>query len=134
MDGILKHCNWSLLTNASLGTRSKLLHWTWAFTHHTIISWYFPVTPWLCYLCRRKINGFRCKLHPGEARMLQRWGCLPPTTEVQDQFWPGAICKLSLWVVLALLGGFLQVLRYVQDQMLMRFKFLMISITKCPHW
>ena len=24
--------------------------------------------------------------------------------------------------------------RYVQDCILMRFKFLMISITKCPHW
>ena len=24
--------------------------------------------------------------------------------------------------------------RYVQDWMLMRFKFLMVSITKCPHW
>ena len=24
--------------------------------------------------------------------------------------------------------------RYVQDRTLMRFKFLMISITKCPHW
>ena len=26
------------------------------------------------------------------------------------------------------------VLRYVQDRTLMRFKFLMISITNCPHW
>ena len=41
--------------------------------------------------------------------------------------------KRSTWLIMTV-TGIAELNRYVQIWTLMRFKFLMISITKCPHW
>ena len=74
--------------------------------------------PWLRTLCR--VHGLYSLFSQ----------CLPPPSCING-YWltphPGGSRKTP--------SHFMpQKLRYVQDWMLMRFKFLMIGITKSPHW